>query len=174
MLANLHQGYTLTVSVQSVQKSIKWMSADTEWTVRNLWSEISIPIRCLFKCKLQKCEGSLCLFISKQCFSCIDLHHLHYWGRPTKKRRKKKQNSTLQQDLMIPGERWQSVRRCLLPGQLWTPWDSPDESILHFYGRQKGEDNCSVLMAASNCFERWRTIIKPGVTNHLGSDKSPE
>lgn len=79
-----------------------------------------------------------------------------------------------QQDLMIPGERWQLARRCLQPGQLWTPWDSLDESILHFYSQEKGEDNCSVLMAASNCFERWRTVIKPGVTNHLDSDKSLE
>lgn len=66
------------------------------------------------------------------------------------------------------------MRRCLRPGQLWTPGDSLDESILHFYSQEKGEDNCSVLMAASNCFERWRTVIKPGVTNHLDSDKSPE
>lgn len=81
---------------------------------------------------------------------------------------------TAQQDLMIPGERWQLVRRWLQPGQLWTPWDSLDESILHFYSQEKGEDNCSVLMAASNCFERWRTVIKPQVTNHLDSDKSLE
>lgn len=37
--------------------------------------------------------------------------------------------------------------------------------------RRKGEDNCSVLVDASNCCERWRTLIKPGVTNHLDSDK---
>lgn len=77
-------------------------------------------------------------------------------------------------DLMTPGERWRFVRRCLQPGQLWTPWGSLDESILHFYSQEKGEDNCSVLTAASNCFERWRTIMKPGVTNHLGDDKSLE
>ncbi len=44
-----------------------------------------------------------------------------------------------QQDLMTPGERWQSVRRCLQHGQLWNPWDSLDESILHFYSQEKGE-----------------------------------
>lgn len=79
-----------------------------------------------------------------------------------------------QQDLMIAEERWQLVRRCLQLRQLWTPWDSQDESILHFYSQEKGEDNCSVLVAASNCFERWRTVIKSGVTNHLDSDKSLE
>lgn len=98
--------------------------------------------------------------------------HVHFCGCPSKKNSSKLWAP--QQDLMIPGERWQLVRRCLQPGQLWTPWDSLDESILHFYSQEKGEDNCSVLMAASNCSERWRTVIKPGVTNHLGSDKSQE
>lgn len=69
---------------------------------------------------------------------------------------------------------WQFVMWCLQAGQLWTPWDSLDESILHFYSQEKGEDNCSVLMAASNCSERWRIVMKPGVNNHLGGDKSPD
>lgn len=69
---------------------------------------------------------------------------------------------------------WQFVRRCLQARQLWTPWDSLDESILHLYSQEKGEDNCSVLMAASNCSERWRIVMKPRVNNHLGGDKSPD
>lgn len=96
----------------------------------------------------------------------------HFCGCPSKERRVSL--SVAQQDLMIAEERWQLVRRCLQLRQLWTPWDSQDESILHFYSQEKGEDNCSVLVAASNCFERWWKVIKPGVTNHLDSDKSLE
>lgn len=75
---------------------------------------------------------------------------------------------------MTPRETPRFVGRCLHRGQLWTPRGGQDESILHFYSREKGEDNCSVLAAASNCSERWRTVTEPGVTNHLGDDKSPE
>lgn len=100
--------------------------------------------------------------------------HFQFCGRPGQRTANSSKLWASRWDLMTPGERWRFVRRCLQPGQLWTPWGSLDESILHFYSQEKGEDNCSVLTAASNCFERWRTIMKPGVTNHLGDGKSLE
>lgn len=122
---------------------------------------VYIPFVLVIKCQQKTAWGK----------SGIDLNWLCLW---VSQQRTVSKLWVAQQDLMIAEERWQLVRRCLQLRQLWTPWDSQDESILHFYSQEKGEDNCSVLVAASNCCERWRTVIKSGVTNHLDSDKSLE
>lgn len=139
---------------------------------------------CSYVFQLNPSRPCFCLHLHLMLHRLFSCQHWHIWGNldtdlshshlllgaPAKK--SKQQQAVRGAALMIPGEGWQLARRCLQDGQLWTPWDDPDESILHLSGQEKGEDNCSVLTAASNCFERWRTVMKPGVTSHLGSDKS--